>query len=98
MTIISNYIYKQRKSSSVFKRAFLLKIIVRSKEMSIYKNCFKCSLRFYTVFLLDSTRCMEYVRLNRFKYDVLGLIVVQLEILSLIHIHLEAELEDVFEK
>ncbi len=71
-----NRIRKQRKSSSVFKRAFLSRVIARFKEMPIYKNCFKYDFRSYAVSPLDSIRCMEYVRSNRSRYNILGLIVV----------------------
>src|SRR6266566_5418464 len=93
-----NRIHKQRKSSSVFKRAFLSKVIVRSKEISIYENCFKRSLRSYAVSPLDSARYMECVRSNRFRCDILSPITAQLKTLSSIYICLETELEDVFEK
>ncbi len=83
---------------SIFKGAFLLKIIVRSKGILICENYFKRSLYFCTVSLLDSTRCMEYIRSNCFKYDVLGPIVIQLETLSSIYICLKTELEDTFKK
>ncbi len=91
-------IRKQRKSSSIFKKALLLRIIVRSKEISICKNCFKRGFRFCAVSPLDSTRCIECVRLNRSGCNVLGLTTAQLEILSSIHTRLEVELEDAFEK
>jgi len=41
---------------------------------------------------------MEYVWSNRFEYDILSLIAVQLETLSSIYARLKAELEDAFEK
>ncbi len=66
--------------------------------MPIYKNCFKRSLRFYTVSPLDSTRCMEYVRSNRFGCDILGSIAAQLEILSSTYIRLKIKLKNAFEK
>ncbi len=95
---MSSRIRKQRKSSSVFKGALLSKVIVRSKEMPICENCFKCGLRFCAVSSLDSVWCAECVRSNRFGCDVLGLTAAQLEVLSSIYVCLEAELEDVFEK
>ncbi len=98
LTTMSNRIRKQRKSSSVFKRAFLSRVIVRSKEMSIYKNCFKYNLRSYTVSPLDSIRSIKYIRSNRSKYDILGPIAIQLKALSSIYVRLEAELEDIFKK
>ena len=66
--------------------------------MLIYKNCFKRGLCFYTVSLLDSTRCIKCVYSNRSKYDVLSPIVIQLKTLSSIYIRLKTELEDAFEK
>ncbi len=93
-----NCIRKQRKSSSVFKRAFLSKVIVRSKEILVYENCFKHSLRFCAVFPLDSIQYIEYIRSNRFKYDILSFITTQLETLSSIYVRLETELKDAFEK
>ena len=93
-----NRICKQRKSLSIFKKALLSKVNVRSKEMPIYENCFKHSLRSYAVSPLDSTRCVKYVRSNRFRCDVLGFIAAQLKALSSIYVCLEAELEDTFEK
>src|SRR6266566_9697285 len=98
LTTMSSRIRKQRKSSSVFKRALLLKIIVRSKEMPIYKNYLKHGLRFYTVSLLDSTWYIEYVRSNRSKCNILGPITIQLEALSSIYTRLEAKLKNAFEK
>ncbi len=98
LTIMSNRIRKQRKSSFVFKGALLSKVIVRFKEMPICENCFKRGLRSYVVSLLDSMRYMEYIRSNRSKYDVLGPIVVQLETLFSIYIRLEMKLENTFEK
>ena len=98
LTTMSNRVCKQRKSSSIFKKALLTKIIVRSKEISICENYFKCGLCFYTVFPLDSIQYIECICSNRFKYDILNLIVIQLETLSLTHICLEMELEDTFEK
>ncbi len=95
---MSNCIRKQRKSLSIFKRTFLLKVIARFKEMLIYKNCFKCSFHFCTVSPLDSMRYIECIRLNRSRYDVLSPTVIQLETLSSIYIYLETELEDIFEK
>ncbi len=95
LTIISSCIYKQRKSSSVFKKALLLKVIARSKEISIYKNY---SLRFYTVFPLDSTQCIKYIRSNCSGYNILSPIVIQLKVLSSTYICLEIELEDAFER
>ena len=62
---------------------------------SIYCNS---SLRFCTVSPLDSVRCIEYVRSNRFKYDILSPTATQLKALSSTHIHLKTELEDAFEK
>ncbi len=41
---------------------------------------------------------MEYIRSNRFKYNVLSLITTQLKTLSSTYIHLKTELEDTFEK
>ena len=95
---MSSCICKQKKSSSIFKKAFLSKVIVRSKEISIYENCFKCNLRSYTVSLLDSTRYIEYVCSNRSRYNVLGPITTQLETLSSTHVCLKTELEDTLEK
>ncbi len=95
---MSSCIHKQRKSSSIFKKTFLSKVIVQSKEMPIYENCFKHGLRFYTVSPLDSARYIKCVRSNRSRYDVLNLTTVQLEALSSTHICLETKLEDVLEK
>src|SRR6266566_3722014 len=92
LTTMSNRIRKQRKPS------FILKVIVRSKEISIYKNYFKRGLRFYAVSPLDSVQYIKCVRLNRFGCDVLDSIVIQLEILSSIHVYLETKLKDTFEK
>ncbi len=50
------------------------------------------------VSLLDSVRCVKYIRSNRFGYDILDSTTVQLEVLSSIYIRLETELEDVFKK
>ena len=74
------------------------RIIARSKEMPIYENCFKRGFRFYVVSPLDSTQYMECIRSNRSRCDVLDPIAVQLEVLSSIHVRLEAELEDAFKK
>ena len=74
------------------------RVIVRSKEMPIYENCFKRGFRFYVVSPLNSTWYIECVRLNRFGYDVLGPIAVQLEALFSIYVRLEVELKDVFKK
>src|SRR6266566_1660395 len=93
-----NRIRKQRKSSSIFKRAFLSRIIVRSKKISIYKNCFKYGFRSYMVSLLDSIQYMKYVHLNRFKNDILDLTATQLKTLSSIYICLKVKLEDIFKK
>ncbi len=98
LIIISNRIYKQTKSSSIFKRALLSKVIVRSKEISIYENCFKYGLRFYTVSPLDSIQYVKCVRSNCSGYDILDLITTQLETLSSTHIRLETKLENTFEK
>jgi len=98
LTTISNRIYKQRKSSSVFKKTFLLRVIVRSKEMLICENCFKYDLRFYIVSPLDSARCIECIRLNYSKCDILGFIATQLKVLSSTYVYLKAKLEDTFEK
>ncbi len=93
-----NRIRKQRKSSSIFKGAFLSRIITRFKEISICENCFKCDFRSYAVSPLDSIRYIECIRLNRFGYDVLNPTAVQLKALSSIYVCLETELENVFEK
>src|SRR6266699_3649751 len=93
-----NRIYKQRKSSSVFKKVLLLKVIVRSKKILICKNYFKRGLRSYMVYLLDSTWYVEYIRLNCSRYNVLSLIVAQLEVLSSTYVRLKTELKDIFEK
>ncbi len=95
---MSNRIRKQRKPSSIFKKAFLSKVIVQSKEIPICENCFKRGLRSYAVSPLDFARCIEYVRLNRSGYDILSSTTIQLETLFSTHIHLETELEDTFEK
>ena len=95
---MSNRIRKQRKSSSIFKKAFLSKIIVRFKEMSICENCFKCGFCFCIVSPLDFVRYIEYICSNYFRYNILDLIAIQLETLSSIYARLKAELEDAFEK
>ena len=66
--------------------------------MPICENCFKRGLRSYTVSLLDSARCIKYIRSNCFRYNILSLTAVQLETLSSTYIRLEIELEDAFEK
>ena len=93
-----NRICKQRKSSSVFKGTFLSKIIIRSKEMSIYKNCFKHDLRSYAVSPLDSSQYIEYICLNRSRYDILNPTTAQLKTLSSTYVRLEVELKNTFEK
>ena len=93
-----NCIHKQRKPSSIFKRAFLSKVIAQSKEMPICENWFKRGFRSYVVSPLDSIRCVECVCSNCFGYDVLGPIATQLEALSSTYVRLEMELEDAFEK
>jgi len=98
LTTMSSRIRKQRKSSSIFKRALLLKVFVRFKEMPICENCFKRSLRSCVVSSLDSVWYMEYVRSNRSRCDVLDSIIAQLEVLFSTHVRLEIELEDIFEK
>src|SRR6266566_5305288 len=95
---MSNYICKQRKSLFIFKRALLSKIIVRSKEMSICENCFKCSFRFCVVSPLDSIQCVEYICSNRSKYNILNFTIIQLETLFSIYVRLETELENAFER
>ncbi len=95
---MSNRIHKQRKSSSIFKEAFLSKIIVQSKEISIYKNYFKCDFCSYAVSPLDSSQYIEYIRSNCFGYNVLNFIITQLETLSSIYICLETELKNALEK
>jgi len=76
----------------------LSKIIVRSKEIPIYENCFKRRFRSYAVLPLDSSRCIEYIRSNRLRCDVISPTAVQFEALSSIYICLETELEDVLKK
>ena len=66
--------------------------------MPIYENCFKYRFRSYTMSPLDSLHYIEYIRSNRFNYNVINPIVIQLETLSLIYTYLEAKLEDTFEK
>ncbi len=82
----------------IFKKVFLSKIIISFKEISIYKNYFKYRFRSYIVSLLDSLQYIEYIRSNRFKYNIINLIVIQLEILSSIYIRFKVKLEDAFEK
>ncbi len=69
---IFNYICKQKKYSFVFKRMFLLRIIIKSKEMLICKNYFKRRFRFYAMLPLDLLRCIEYVRSNHSKYNIIS--------------------------
>ncbi len=69
---MSSRIHKQRKHSFVFKRAFLLKIIVISKEMPICENCFKHGFRSCAISSLDSSRYIEYIRSNRSRYNIIG--------------------------
>ncbi len=91
-------ICKQRKSSSIFKRAFLSRVIIHSKEIPIYNNYFKCRLRSYIVLLLDSLYYIEYVRPNCSEYNILGLIIIHLKILFSIYIRLKIELKNIFKK
>ena|SRR6266566_9529012 len=95
---MSNCIRKQKKSSSIFKKTLLSKIIVRSKEMLIYENCFKRGFHFYAISPLDSIQCVEYICSKYFGYNVLSPIVIQLEILSSIYVRLEAELKNTLKK
>ena len=95
---MSNRIRKQRKPSFIFKRAFLLKVIVRSKEISIYKNYFKCDFRFYIVSPLDSSQCIKYIRSNYSRYNILNPTTTQLKTLSSTYVRLKTKLKDTFEK
>ncbi len=47
---------------------------------------------------LDSLHYIEYIQSNRFNYNVINPIVIQLETLSSIYTYLEAKLKDTFEK
>ncbi len=95
---ISSRIRTQKKYSFVFKRAFLSRVIATSKEIPICENCFRRRFRFYMVSPLNSSRCIECIRSNRFGYDIISSIATQLETLSSTYVRLEIELEDIFEK
>ncbi len=93
-----NRIRKQKKSSSIFKKTFLSKVIIRSKEISIYENYFERDFRFYIISPLDSMQYMKYVRSSRSKYDILKPTTIQLETLSSTYVRLKIELKDAFKK
>ncbi len=97
-SIRHSYMHIVSRSQGLPKTLTLSRVIVRSKEIPIYENCFKRGLRSCTVSPLDSARCMECVRSNRSEYNILGPIATQLETLSSTYVCLEEELEDAFER
>ncbi len=102
LTIMSNRINKQRKTSSeqsLARKIHLLRSLsLDLSEISSYNHYIRLGFSIYEVSLLDSSYCIEYVRKNRSGCNILSVLSKQLLAISIQYLHVEAELEEVKER